>query len=327
MESGMHRRTLLKLLAAAVLSPRITIAQSERKVPTVGIPLVYAGPDDALMVALRKGLRDRGYVDGENIRLEHRFADGKIERLPALVRELAQQKVDIFLAGAEPTARMQMQLSPATPIVLVAMGFDPVATGMIDSVGRPGGNITGIYARTGDSVAKCVELLKELRPGISNVAAYYDKWGQTEVKTVESSASALGVRLLVSELSAPYDYGAAFANAKRNKAEGGIMTFSPRFYADRKKVASSALVQSFPVVSFDGSYPLAGGLLSYGPARTETWARAGYFIDRILKGDKPGDLPMEEPRAYRMVVNLRTAKSLGLTVPESIMIRADEVVR
>jgi putative ABC transport system substrate-binding protein len=309
------------------LSPGLAIPQSVRRAPIIGIPLVYADQSDEVMVALRKGLRDRGYIDGENVRIEHRFANGRLERVPDLVRELVRIKVDIFIAGAEPMARIQMQLSPATPIVLVAMGFDPVAAGMIETVSRPGRNITGIYARTGDSVVKGGELLKELRPGIANVTAYYDNWGQAEVKALESSASTLGVRVSPSELSAPYDYVAAFAHAKRNKAEGGIMTFSPRFYADRKKVASAALNQSFPVVSFDSSYPPAGGLLSYGPARTETWARAGYFIDRILRGDKPGDLPMEEPRAYKMVVNLRTARSLSITVPESIMIRADEVIK
>jgi putative ABC transport system substrate-binding protein len=323
-----RRRDALKLIAVITgLIPRLAIAQSPRRLPIIGVPLVYARNNDDLMVALRKGLRDRGYVEGENIRIEHRFADGKLEKVPDLVRELVQIKVDIFIAGAEPTARIQMQLSPSTPIVLVAMGFDPVATGMIETVSRPGRNVTGIYARTGDSVAKGVELLKELRPGISNIAAYYDNWGQAEVKALEATASALSVRVVPSELSAPYDYMSAFSNARRNKTEGGIMTFSPRFYADRKKVASAALSQSFPVVSFDSSYPPAGGLLSYGPARTETWARAAYFIDRILRGDKPGELPLEEPRSYKMVVNLRTARSLGITVPESIMIRADEVIK
>jgi putative ABC transport system substrate-binding protein len=328
LESVMNRRDALKLIPAmGIFAPALASAQAVKKLPVIAIPLVYAGQNDAVMVALRKGLRERGYVEGQNIRIEHRFAYGELERVPDLIRELAREKVDIFIAGAEPTARMQMEISPETPIVLVAMGFDPVAAGMVQSINRPGGNITGIYARTGDTVAKSVELLKELRPGLSKVAAFYDRWGKAENQSLEAAVGGLGVQLLLVELSEPYDYVAAFGNARKSKAEGAILTFSPRFYSDRRKIAEAAKAQSFPTVSFDSSYTHAGGLLSFGPTRTETWARAGYFIDRILKGEKPGDLPMEQPRTYRLVVNTRTAKALGLAVPESVMVRADEVVK
>jgi putative ABC transport system substrate-binding protein len=291
------------------------------------VPLVYARHNDEIMVALRKGLRDRGYVDGKNIRIEHRFADGRMERVPTLFQELVKLKVDIFVAGAEPIARIQQEVSHTTPIVLVAMGFDPSAAGMIGSLNRPGGSITGIYTRTGDTIGKQLELLKELRPGLSRVAAFYDGWGQTEIKALESLASALAIRLVPIQLTEPYDYAAAFRSARASKIEGGIMTFSPRFYVERSKVASAALAQSFPTLSFDTGYAAAGGLMSYGPGRRETWERAAYFIDRILKGDKPSELPVEEPRAYTLAVNVRTAKAIGMSIPESILTRADEIIR
>lgn len=279
------------------------------------------------MLSLRKGLRDRGYVDGENIRIEHRFADGKMERVPALVQELVKLKVDVFVAGAEPIARIMQEVSGTIPIVLVAMGFDPSAAGMIESLNRPGRNVTGIYTRTGDTIGKQLELFKELRPNLSRVAAFYDGWGQTEIRALESIAGVLGIRLLPIQLAEPYDYPAAFRSAKANKIEGGIMTFSPRFYVERSKVASAALAQSFPTLSFDSGYARAGGLMSYGPGRRETWERAAYFIDRILNGAKPSELPVEEPRTYTLAVNVRTAKAIGMSIPESIVARADEIVR
>jgi putative ABC transport system substrate-binding protein len=309
------------------LWPAALLGQTPKRVPIIGVPLVYAGNNDEIMVALRKGLRDRGYVDGENIRVEHRFADGRMGRVPALVQELVKLNVDVFVAGAEPIARIQQEASATTPIVLVAMGFDPATAGMIGSLNRPGGNITGIYARTGDTIGKQLELLKELRPGLSRVAAFYDGWGQAEIKALESLASALAVRLVPIQLTEPYDYAAAFQSAKANKIEGGIMTFSPRFYVERSKVADAALAQKFPTLSFDTGYAGAGGLMSYGPGRRETWERAAYFIDRILNGAKPSELPMEEPRAYTLAVNVRTAKAIGMLIPQSILTRADEIIR
>ena len=324
----MNRRSTIKAISGLLaLWPGSLFGQAPKRVPIVGVPFVYARQNDEIMVALRKGLQDRGYVDGENIRIEHRFTDGKMELVPAVVRELVKLKVDVFVAGAEPVARIMQEASGTTPIVLVAMGFDPFAAGMISSLNRPGGNITGIYTRTGDTIGKQLEIFKELRPGLSKVAAFYDGWGQTEITTLESMASALGVRLISIQLSEPYDYRAAFRSAKANKIEGGIMTFSPRFYVERGKLASAALAQSFPTLSFDTGYARAGGLMSYGPGRRETWERAAYFIDRILHGDKPGELPMEEPRAYTLAVNVRTAKAIGMSIPESILARAEEIIR
>jgi len=323
-----NRRSIIKVISGLLaLWPAALFGQSPKRVPIVGVPFVYARQNDEIMVALRKGLRDRGYVDGENIRIEHRFADGRLERVPAMVQELVKLKVDVFVAGTEPIARIMQEVSGTTPIVLVAMGFDPSAAGMIGSLNRPGGNVTGIYTRTGDTIGKQLELFKELRLGLSRVAAFYDGWGQTEIRALESMASALGIRLVPIQLAEPYDYAAAFRSAKARKIEGGIMTFSPRLYVERSKVASAALAQSFPTLSFDVGYAGAGGLMSYGPERRETWERAAYFIDRILNGDKPSELPMEEPRAYTLAVNVRTAKAIGMAIPESILARADEIIR
>ena len=172
-----RRKVLQRLAALLAIWPGISLGQSPNRVPVIGVPLIYAGPNDPLMIALREGLRERGYVDGESIRIEHRFAEGKIERLDALVQELVRLNVDIFVAGAAPIARAQRRASATTPIVLVSWDYDPVAVGIIETMSRPGGNITGIYPRTPETLGKRLQMLKEARPGLSRVAAVYDRWG------------------------------------------------------------------------------------------------------------------------------------------------------
>lgn len=324
----MNRRKALQHLAALfAVWPGISLGQSPNRVPVIGVPLIYAGPNDPLMVALREGLRERGYVDGENIRIEHRFAEGKIERLDALVQELVRLNVDIFVAGAAPIARAQRRASATTPIVLVSWDYDPVAVGIIETMSRPGGNITGIYPRTPETLGKRLQMLKEVRPGLSRVAAVYDRWGKGQLEALETPANALGLRIQAVELRDPYDYDGAFRSAKSSKVEAALITFSPRFYVDREKLAAAALASSLPTVFYDEATVRAGGLMSYGPTGAVTWKRAGYFIDRILKGDKARDLPMEQPQVFKLLVNLKTAKALGLRVPDAILLAADEVIR
>lgn len=324
----MNRRAAIRLLPGFVAFPAADLlAQQATKVPVIGVPLITAGPNDGIMVALRRGLRERGYVDGENIRIEHRSAEGKIERLPVLAQELAQLEVDVFVAGAEPIARAMLQVTNTIPIVLVAWDYDPAASGLINSLNRPGGNLTGISTRTAETIGKRLELLRDLLPGLSNVAVVYDHFGKRQLGALDSAAAMLAIRLQRVDLSVSYDYQAAFKRAKLTRAQAAIIAFSPQFYVDRHKLTGAALAQRLPTMFQDYTSVRAGGLMSYGPDAEATWVRAGYFVDRILKGTKPSDLPVEEPKAYTMQVNLKTAKTIGVTIPQSILIRADEIIR
>lgn len=320
----MNRRHALAFLISVV--PTIAFAQSRRKIPVIGLPLIFAGPNDAIVRSLREGLRERGYIDGDNIRIEHRFGEGKIERLNQLVRDLVRDQVDVFVAGAAPIARAQREASPTIPIVLVAWDYDPMTTGLVETLSRPGGNVTGIHPRTTETLGKRLELVRELLPRLSRVAAIYDRWGKGQVPLLEAPASQLGLRLQPIELAEPYNYEEAFRGAKAKGLEAVLVTFSPYFYVHRAKLVEAALAASMPTIFPEESAVRVGGLMSYGPDATATWKRAGYFIDRILKGEKASDLPMEQPQVFRLVINMKSAKALRIEVPQSLMVRADVLI-
>lgn len=324
----MNRRDAMRAVASSLSAwVGASLAQRLNKIPVIGVPLITAGPNDTLMLAFRRGLRERGYVDGENIRIEHRSAEGKVERLVQLALDLVALKVDVFVAGMVLIAQAVRKATSTTPIIVVAWDDDPAAAGLIQSLSRPGGNITGIYTRVTETHGKRLELLKECRPGLSRVAAVHDAFGKRQLRDLESAAASLRLQLQPVEVSPPYDYQAAFASAKRSRADAATIVISPRFYVDRQQVVDAALAQRLPTMFQDYASVRTGGLMSYGPDLDETWVRTGYFVDRLLKGAKPGDLPMEQPKVYRLLVNLKTAKELRLTIPESILLRADEVIR
>lgn len=324
----MKRRTALQVLGSILTACAIpSHAEKPGKIPVVGVPLIAAGPNDNIMVTLRRGLRERGYVDGENIRIEHRFAEGKVERLPALVLELVQLKVDVIVAGAEPIVKAARQATSTIPIVMVGWDYDPVAAGLVQTLNNPGGNVTGVYLRVEETVGKRLELLKEFLPGLSRVGVLYDSFGKRQFAQIEPAAAALNLSVLPIEIREPYDFGAAFKQAKTNKAEAVSVLFSPHFYVNRQRVADAALAQRLPTMFQDYTNVRAGGLISYGPNLTDGWLRAAYFVDRILRGAQPSELPVEQPSVYRMVVNMKTAKILRISIPESILVRADEVIR
>jgi len=317
-------QALCSVLAAWVTAP---LAQQPNKIPVVGVPLIAAGPNDSIMVELRRGLSERGYVDGENIRIEHRSAEGKVERLPALLGELLQLKVDVIVAGAQPIVKAARQATSTTPIVMVSWDYDPVAAGLVESLNKPGGNVTGVYTRVEETVGKRLELLKDLLPGVSRIAILYDSFGKHQFERIGPAAGVLRLQILPIEIHEPYDFNAAFKRAKIGKAGAVSVLFSPHFYVNRQRLADAALAQQLPTMFQEYASVRAGGLISYGPSPTDAWMRAGYFIDRILKGARPSELPIEQPNVYSMLVNMKTAKALGITIPESIRLRADEVLR
>lgn len=303
-------------------------AQQPRTVPVVGILVPSIGPDHPLLETLRNRLRELGFVDGQNIRYEFRGAQGQLDRLPGLAEELVRIKVDVILAATEPAVLAAKDATTTIPIVMVAYASDPAASGLIDSFGRPGGNVTGVFTREPELLGKRLELLKEAIPGLSRVAVFWDSFTtRKERDWLTQAAPALGIQLEFVELRVPYDFKAAFRIARKNKA-GAVMTmFSPAFYMRRAEIADEALANRLPLSSYMDEYTRAGGLISYGTDLRDTYHRVGYFIDRVLKGAKPSELPVEQTATFDLVVNLKTAKALGITIPQSILLRADEVIR
>jgi putative ABC transport system substrate-binding protein len=318
---------LLSLTLQLVLLATATWAQPANTLPVVGVLMVTAGPHDGQVEALRTGLRELGYVDGRNIRIEYRGAQGQADRLPRLAEELVRLKVDALVAGAESVVRAARQATGTIPIVVVLYDYDPVVGELIGSFSRPGGNITGIFTRQSELVGKHLELLKQALPGISRVAVFWDSFGRRQLEELEPAARALGIQLRLVQLQAPYDFEVAFRNARQKRAEAVTLLFSPVFYTQRAQIGALAVKYKLPMVIAQPDYVEHGGLISYGPRWADTWGHAACFIDRLLKGAKPSDLPVERTATFKLVVNLKTAQALGITIPESMLLRADELIR
>ncbi len=309
------------------LAPAAMWAQQPSRTVVLGMLALSIGPSDLLMDAMRDGLRRLGYVEGQNIRIEFRSAQGKPERLPGLAEELVRLKVDVIVAGTEPAIRAAQRATSTIPIVMVGYVYDPVASGLIDSYGRPGGNVTGVFTRIPELVGKRLQLLKEVVPHLSRVAVFWDSFGQRELDEVEPAARTLGLQVTLVKLRAPYDFQAAFKSARKKKAAAVVLLFSPEFYVARAQIAALAIENRLPVAASTSQYTEAGGLLSYGPDNVEAYHRVAYFVDRLLKGAKPSDLPVEQSATFTLVVNFKTAEALGITIPESILLQPDEVIR
>ena len=306
----------------------LPVAAKERaKIPVVGVLMAIALPEDPVLPAIREGLREVGYVDGSNIRIERRAAQNQMDRLPTLARELVDLGAEVIVVGGEATARAARQASSTVPIIFISFDHDPVASGLIDSFSRPSGNVTGVFARADELVGKRLELLKEALPNASRVAVFWDAASARQLEAVEPSTRALGLELERIELSGSYDYAAAFSAARKQGAQAVYLLFSPKFTQERVRIASLALESRMPTMHQEEIMVKAGGLMSYGPSIAEMFGRSGYLIDRLLKGAKVSDLPVEQASKFRLVVNLKAAKTLGLTIPQSILLRVDEVVR
>ena len=302
-------------------------AQQPSRTVLLGMLALSIAPNDLLMDAMRDGLRQLGYVEGQNIRIEFRSAQGKPERLPGLAEELVRLKVDMIVAGTEPAIRAARRATSTIPIVMVGYVYDPVASGLIDSYGRPGGNLTGVFTRISELVGKRLQVLKETVPHLSRVAVFWDSFGRRELDEVEPAARSLGLQVVLVVLRAPYDFQTAFKTAKQKKAGAVVLLFSPEFYVARAQIAALAIANRLPIAASTSQYTEAGESLSYGPDNVEAYHRVAYFVDRLLKGAKRSDLPVEQSATFKLVVNLKTAEALGLTIPQSILLRADEVIR
>ena len=283
-----------------------------------------------LTEAFRQGLRDLGYIEGGNVVIESRDAEGKLERLPALAAELVALKVDVIVAPSTPAALAAKQATRTLPIVFAAVA-DPVARGLVTSLARPGGNVTGSSNLAPELVGKRLEQLKQAVPGVNRVAVLWQPGiaGRTEkdmVNAAEVAAQALGVRLQFVEARGPADFDRAFSEMTGARAGALTLLGSGMFFIERRRLVDLAATNRLPAVYGLREYVDAGGLMSYGPNSADLYRRAATYVDRLLKGAKPGDLPIEQPTRFELVINLKTAKALGLTIPTSLLARADQVI-
>jgi len=332
----MKRREFIALIGGAAAWPIMPRAQQIGKVHRVGLAQFIAWPTsevvgpDPINPAARAfvhGLRDLGYVEGRNLVLERRSAEGRIERAPEIIRELVSIKADVIVTDGVPMTRAAKEVTQSVPIVMVGVG-DPVKEGLIESLARPGGNITGLAALTGlENVVKRMELLKELLPGLSRVAVLLSK-GETAAgwdQISEAAGRELSLKVLNVEAT-PTDYASVFALITREHPEALLVHGNAVTFANRHLISEFAAKNRLPAIYAFREHVAAGGLIAHGPNIADISQRAAGYVDRILKGAKPGDLPVEQPNKLELVINLKTAKALGLTIPPSVLIRADEVI-
>ncbi len=329
-KTALHTGYLLLYLLFALVPmswSALADAQQPAKIPRIGV-LRPGSPPDPSIEAFQQGLRELGYAEGRNIGIEYRWTEGRDERLPDLAADLVRLKVDVIVTSGPGTLAAK-RATTTIPIVM-QISIDPVKLGLVASLARPGGNITGLATSTEDVPGKWLELLKELLPRVSRVAVLFDSTSVSaaQLKAVDAAASTLGVRLHRLKVERPDDLGAAFAEAHRNHAEGLIVFGSAFVFAHRARFAELAANHRLPAIYDQKAFVVgSGGLMSYGPNVQDLFRRAATYVDKILKGAKPGDLPVEQPTKFELVVNLKTAKALGLTIPQSILIRADEVIQ
>jgi putative ABC transport system substrate-binding protein len=322
---------IVALALSLVVAPLTTDAQQAGKIPRIGYlsprsrldPLPY---DRAFLL----GMAEFGYVEGKNVVIEWRFADGAYERLPALAADLVRLNVDVIVAPSSSAIRAAQQATTTIPIVFLSTG-DPVGSGFVASLARPGGNITGLSNTNLDVSAKLLELLMAMAPKLSRVAVLGNPGSSTHsaiLKSVQDAAlSRAGVRVLSVEVRTREEIERGFVGMTQNRADGVMVAADAFLNEQSQHIAPLALKHRLPSISQPRVYAEAGGLMSYGPNTADSYRHAATYVDKILKGAKPADLPVEQPTKFELVVNLKTAKALGLKIPESIRIRADEVIQ
>jgi len=307
------------------MAPLVVAAQQAKKIPRIGI-LAPGTPPRPSVEAFRQGLRDLGYVEGQTIALEYRWDEGKPGRWPALVAELVALKVDVIVAGTDGATEAAQHATGTIPIVM-ASHPNPVEQGAVTSLAQSGGNITGLTLMTPEMNQKRLELLKEAVPRLARVAVLSSSTLTWERDSFETTARVLGVQLRFLEVRSPDDLDGAFAAASREEVQAVITEQHPFFHTYRARVAALALQHRLPTMSGEIGFAEAGGLMTYGPNIAELWRRAAYYVDRILQGRKPADLPVEQPMKFELIINLKTAKALGMTMPPSLLLLADEVIQ
>ena len=325
----MQRREFITLVAGAAAWPLVARAQQAAKIPRIGLLSPFAPADTAPWhQAFLRGLSDLGWVDGKNIAIEYRYSDGRNDRLPELIGDLVRLKVDIIVTAVTNDTLAAKNAAGGIPIVMAAAG-DPVATGIVASLARPGGNITGLSQMNPELNGKRLELLKEIAPNISSLAVFLNPedpisaLGQNEI---ELPARKMKIEVHSFEVRNTLDLNKALQEATKARVDALAIMPNPVFVTNLKLIADFAIQNRVPSVFHLREYAKAGGLVSYGVDRADLFRRAATFVDKILKGANPADLPIEQPTKFELTINLKTAKALGLTVPPKLLLTADEVI-
>ncbi len=325
----MRRREFITLCgAAAAARPLAARAQQPAKLPTIG----FLGPNTSSLDSLRVGafvqrLRELGRIEGRNVAIEYRWAEGRTERLSEFAAEFVRLKVDVIVTSATPPVVAAKQATSVIPIVFAAVG-DPVGTGLVTSLARPGGNVTGLSLQATDLAGKRLELLREVVPDLRRLAVMANVSAPPavlEMAEVQTTARALGLEVVASEIRRPEDIAPAFESFK-GRAEALYVCNDPLVTTNRIRINTLALGMGLPTMYNVREFVGAGGLMSYGPNFLDLYRRAADFVDKILRGAKPAEIPVEQPTKFDLVINLTTAKALGLKIPEAFLLRADEVI-
>jgi len=325
------RKILCLALSALLLALSFPAdAQQPKKIPRIGyLTATSLSAIAGRTEAFRQGLREFGYVEGKNIVTEHRHAEGKLDRLPALAAELVRLNVDVIVSAGPADTRAAKELTNTIPIVM-AQDSDLVGNGFIASLARPGGNVTGLATLAPEISGKRLELLKETVPKLSRVAVFgrSTRPGNAKALTeVELAAGTFGVRLQYLDVEGSKDIGPAFQAASKGRADAVLVLEGPVFINQRTQIAELAVTSGFPAIYSRSENVEAGGLMSYGVSITDLFRRAATYVDKILKGVKPADLPVQQPTKFELVINLKAAKQIGLTIPPNVLARADKVIK
>jgi putative ABC transport system substrate-binding protein len=302
-------------------------AQEAGKIPRIGI-LFIGSRNQPHLEAFKQGLRERGYTEGKNILLEYRYAEGKEDRLPELAAELVQLKVDVIVATADVSARAAQQTTRTTPIVLTT--GDPIASGLAESLARPGGNITGLTVLLADLSGKRIEILRDTFPKMTRVAALWsprEKVATATFNETKAAAQGFSLHLQSLEVQTIQDIEKGFAEMAKVQPNALIVLLSPLVTLHSKRIVEQAMKQHLPGIYPTRQFAEEGGLMAYGPLIGDLYRRAATYVDKILKGAKPADLPIELPKKFEFLVNLKTAKAIGVTIPPTVLTRADTVIR
>jgi len=324
----MRRRAFITLLGGAAATwPLATRAQQPGKVPAIGFLGANPSIESYRVAAFVQRLRELAWIDGRNLAIEYRWAEGRNERYAENAAELVRLKVDVIVTVATPATLAAKQATAVIPIVFAATG-DPVGTGLVASLARPGGNVTGLSSQTAETAGKRVELLREIVPGLGRLAIMGNVGNPISVLEfgeVQAAARALGLEVTTSELRRAEDISPAF-DALKGRADALYVCLDPLVNTHRIRINTLALAARLPTIYLVRENVEAGGLMSYGPNFRDLFRRAADYVDKILRGAKPGDMPVEQPTNFDLIINLTTAKALGLTIPEPFLLRADEVI-
>jgi putative ABC transport system substrate-binding protein len=326
----MDRRAFLAIATGALTRPFAAEAQQAAKVARLGLLMPVSSADARTNVeAFRQGLRELGHIEGQTIAIEPRYSDGRDERLPDLATDLVSMKVTVIVTWGTPAARAARAATKTIPIVTAAV-TDPLGTGLIASLARPGGNLTGVTSGGAALSGKTIELLKELTPGIKRIAVLWNPANPIQpvmFRETQVAADAMRIQVQSVGVSDPNELDAAFATMSGERAEAMVVLQDLVLQANRRRIVDSAASLRLPAVYERKAWVDAGGLMSYGVNFQSNFRRAATYVDKILKGAKPGDLPVEQPTKFELVINLKTAKALGLTIPPSLLLRADHVIQ